>query len=76
MKHQTSVGADDDGWASPARSVLAVRSVLLIVVVTIIATFVEVALNPRASFSVIHFWLALFLAVATRGDRDRDSSSS
>ncbi len=40
----------------------------LAVVATITAAFVEVVLNPAATLSAIHFWLALFIAAAARGE--------
>ncbi len=39
--------------------------------ITIVVSFVEAAVNPAASFSALHFWLALFVAAATRDDRSR-----
>ena len=40
------------------------RIAKLAVAMTIVAAFVEVALNPAASISALHFWLALFVAAA------------
>ena len=40
--------------------------------ITIVVSFVEAAVNPAASFSALHFWLALFVAAAMRGDEKGD----
>jgi hypothetical protein len=73
MNLQTCVLATERPADSPdpgraRRPVVARRLAKLAVVVTIGAAFCEVALNPAASLSAIHFWLALFLAAATRSE--------
>jgi len=45
-------------------------------VVTIVVSFVEAAVNPAASFSALHFWLALFIAAATRDEEAGETCRS
>ena len=61
-------GAGRTGSLSLAR-----RMANLVVVATIATAFGEVVLNPAAAFSAVHFWLALFVAAATRGARSGDA---
>jgi len=50
-------------FSAAARTVAGVTAA-----VTIVVSFVDAAVNPAASLSALHFWLALFVAAATRGD--------
>jgi hypothetical protein len=54
-------------------SVAARRIAGVAAVITIVASFVEAAVNPAATFSALHFWLALFVAAATRDEGSSES---
>jgi hypothetical protein len=58
-------------FSAAARRIAGVTAAL-----TIVASFVEAAVNPAASFSALHFWLALFVAAATRDDESSESCRS
>jgi hypothetical protein len=44
--------------------------------VTIVVSFWEAAVNPAASCSALHFWLALFMAAATRDEEAGETCRS
>jgi len=81
MNYEASLRATEPASESPeARCVriscAARRIAGVATVVAIVTSFIEAAVNPAASFSALHFWLALFVAAATRSDEGGDSCRS